>query len=192
MPLMKMERYTLQQRIEIVKIQYKNAWKWTWISQKNHYSISDEAPFHLGGYVNKQNCRIWGSENRKMVIENLLHPQRVTTWYGFWAAGIIEPYFFKNEAGVAVWVNGLRYWTMINEFLWPELKDIDVVDVYLQQDDATCHTSCKTICLSCGKFPGSVISRNGDYDWPPRWCDLTPLDFFLWGYVKDKVYADAP
>ena len=23
-------------------------------------------------------------------------------------------------------------------------------------------------------------------------CDLTPLDFFLWGYVKDKVYADAP
>ena len=22
-------------------------------------------------------------------------------------------------------------------------------------------------------------------------CDLTPLDFFRWGYVKDKVYADA-
>ena len=26
----------------------------------------------------------------------------------------------------------------------------------------------------------------------PRSCDLTPLDFFLWGHVKDKVYADAP
>ena len=24
-----------------------------------------------------------------------------------------------------------------------------------------------------------------------RSCDLTPLDFFLWGYVEDKVYADA-
>ena len=25
----------------------------------------------------------------------------------------------------------------------------------------------------------------------PKLCDLTPLDFFLWGHVKDKVYADA-
>ena len=31
-----------------------------------------------------------------------------------------------------------------------------------------------------------------DYNFPPRSCDLTPLDFFLWGYVKYKVYADAP
>ena len=26
---------------------------------------------------------------------------------------------------------------------------------------------------------------------PHKWNDLTPLDFFLWGFVKDKVYADA-
>ena len=25
--------------------------------------FSDEAHFDLGGYVNKQNCRIWGIEN---------------------------------------------------------------------------------------------------------------------------------
>ena len=25
--------------------------------------FSDEAYFDLGGYVNKQNCRIWGTEN---------------------------------------------------------------------------------------------------------------------------------
>ena len=24
--------------------------------------------------------------------------------------------------------------------------------------------------------------------WPPRSPDITPLDFFLWGYVKDRVY----
>ncbi|GFW75011.1 uncharacterized protein TNCV_2678791 [Trichonephila clavipes] len=28
--------------------------------------------------------------------------------------------------------------------------------------------------------------------WPPRSCDLTPLDYFLWGYVKSLVYADKP
>ncbi|GBL93529.1 hypothetical protein AVEN_59716-1 [Araneus ventricosus] len=25
--------------------------------------------------------------------------------------------------------------------------------------------------------------------WPPRLPDLTPCDFFLWGYVKEKVYV---
>ena len=40
-------------------------------------------------------------------------------------------------------------------------------------------------------FPGRVISRNGDYNWPPRSCDLTPLYCFLWGHVEDKVYAYA-
>ena len=34
--------------------------------------MSDEAHFHLRGYVNKQNCRIWRSENPKMIIEKPL------------------------------------------------------------------------------------------------------------------------
>jgi hypothetical protein len=27
---------------------------------------------------------------------------------------------------------------------------------------------------------------------PPQSPDLTPLDFFLWGYLKTLVYADPP
>ena len=26
--------------------------------------------------------------------------------------------------------------------------------------------------------------------WPPRSSNLTPLDFFLWGYLKSEVYVD--
>ncbi|KAJ4433016.1 hypothetical protein ANN_15273 [Periplaneta americana] len=33
------------------------------------------------------------------------------------------------------------------------------------------------------------VVRNVPIAWPPRSPDLTPLDFFLWGYIKDKVYA---
>ncbi|GFU11058.1 putative LOC100569746 [Trichonephila clavipes] len=40
--------------------------------------------------------------------------------------------------------------------------------------------------------PQVVISRFGPVNWPPRSCDLTPLDYFLWGYVKSLVYADKP
>ena len=94
--------------------------------------MSDEAHLYLGGYVNKQNCRIWGLENPKMIIEKRLYPQRVTFWCSSWAGGIIGPYFFENEAGTAVSMNGLRFRTMINEFLSPELKDMDVYDVYFE------------------------------------------------------------
>ena len=53
---------------------------------------------------------------------------------------------------------------MINEFLWPELEDMNVDDVYFQQDGATCHTSGETIGFLRENFLGRVISRNGDYN----------------------------
>ena len=36
------------------------------------------------------------------------------------------------------------------------------------------------------------ISRNSPIGWSPRSCDLTPLKYFLWGYVKSMVYANKP
>ena len=36
------------------------------------------------------------------------------------------------------------------------------------------------------------MSRRADVVWPPRSCDLTPLDYYLWCAVKDKCYVDKP
>lgn len=154
--------------------------------------FSDEAHFHLNGYVNKQNCRIWASENPRVIVEKPLHPTRVTVWCGLWAGGVIGPYFFENDRGEAVTVNGICYRNMITEFLWPIIDDMDTEDMWFQQDDATCHTSNETLELIHEKFPDRLISRFGDVNWPPRSCDLTPLDYFLWGYVKDEVYKNNP
>ena len=41
-------------------------------------------------------------------------------------------------------------------------------------------------------FPNRIISKSGDVRWPMRSPDLTAPDFFLWGYLKDKVYANNP
>ncbi|GBM21266.1 hypothetical protein AVEN_149856-1 [Araneus ventricosus] len=41
---------------------------------------SDEAHFHLDGYVNMQNWRIWGTENLHFAIEKSLYLRRVTVW----------------------------------------------------------------------------------------------------------------
>ncbi|GFX00446.1 transposable element Tc3 transposase [Trichonephila clavipes] len=49
-----------------------------------------------------------------------------------------------------------------------------------------------TIDLLKDTFGDRLISRFGPVNWPPRSCDLTPLDYFLWGYVKSLVYVDKP
>ena len=40
-------------------------------------------------------------------------------------------------------------------------------------------------------FEDRIISRRADR-WPPRSCDLAPLDYYLWGDGKEKCYADMP
>ncbi|GFY05233.1 uncharacterized protein TNCV_2206791 [Trichonephila clavipes] len=52
--------------------------------------------------------------------------------------------------------------------------------------------TCATIDLLKDTFGDRLISRFGPVNWPPRSCDLTPLDYFLWDYVKSLVYTDMP
>ncbi|GFT79965.1 putative DD41D transposase [Trichonephila clavipes] len=104
--------------------------------------------------------------NPQVYVETPLHPEKLTVWCALWAGGIIGPYFFKI--------------------------DEDHNELWFQQDGATCYTVRATIDLLKDTFGDRLISRFGPVNWPPRSCDLTPLDYFLWGYVKSLVYADKP
>ncbi|GFW20965.1 uncharacterized protein TNCV_1714721 [Trichonephila clavipes] len=157
-----------------------------------YFRRTDEAHFWLNGYVNKQNCRIWSEANPQMYVETPLHQEKLTVWGALWAGGIIGSLFFKNDEGHNVTVNGDRYRAMITNFFIPELNNHDVQELWFQQDGATCHTARATIDLLKDTFGDRIISRFGPVNWPPRSCDLTPLDYFLWGYVKSLVYADKP
>ncbi|GFS73596.1 uncharacterized protein TNCV_3742761 [Trichonephila clavipes] len=107
-------------------------------------------------------------------------------WWNHWSVP------FKNDEDHNVTVNGDRYRAMITNFFIPELNNHDVQELWFQQDGATCHTARATIDLLKDTLGDRLISRFGPVNWPPRSCDLTPLDSFLWGYVKSLVYADKP
>ncbi|GFV30880.1 putative transposable element [Trichonephila clavipes] len=154
--------------------------------------ISDEAHFWLNGYVYKQNYRILSEANPQEYVETLLHPEKLTVWCALWAGEIIGPYFLKNDEGHKVTVNGDRYRAMITNFFIPELNNYDVQELWFQQDGATCHTARATIDLLKDTFGDRLMSRFGPVNWPPRSCDLTPLDYFLCGYVMSLVSADKP
>lgn len=124
--------------------------------------FSDEAHFHIGGYVNKQNCRIWGSENPHVTIEKPMYSQKVRVWCGFWSGDIIGPFFFENEQGAAVRVNGERYRAMLNEFLFPKVEEYDMDDNWFQQDGATNHTTNITVEPLGTVFENPIISRNSE------------------------------
>ncbi|GFY34543.1 DUF4817 domain-containing protein [Trichonephila clavipes] len=114
-----------------------------------------------------------------LYVKTPLHPEKLTVWCTLWAGGIIGPYFFKNDEGHNVTVNGDRYRAMITNFFIPELNNHDVQELWFQQDGATCHTARATIDLLKDTFGDRLISRFGPVNWPPRSCDLTPLDYFL-------------
>ena len=139
--------------------------------------FSDEAHFDLGGYINKQNCRIWGTEKPHAYIEKPTHPKRVTVWCGLWSRGIIGPIFFENEQGKAVTVNGDRYRAMLMEFLFTKIEEEDIGNIWFQQDGVTCHTAESTLNVLRPVFENRIISHI--IVWQPRSCDLTPLDYYL-------------
>ena len=53
-----------------------------------------KAPFTL---VNKQNCRISGSENPQVIAKWKLYPVKVTVGCALWSEGVIRPYFFTSS-----------------------------------------------------------------------------------------------
>ena len=80
----------------------------------------------------------------------------------------------------------------MNEYLFTKIQAEDIGNIRFQQNGATCHTPEATLDVLGPVFEDRIISRRADVVWPPRSCDLTPLDNYLWGAVKDKCYADKP
>ena len=84
---------------------------------------------------------------------------------------------------MVITVNGDRYWAMLNELLFTNIKEEDLDNIWLQQDGATCHTAEAILDFVSPVFEDRIFSRRANVVWPP-------LDYYLWDAVKDKCYAD--
>lgn len=54
-------------------------------------------------------------------------------------------------------------------------------ELWLKQDDATCHTADETIDLLKENFGEPFVT------WPLRFCDSKPLELFRWDYMMSLV-----
>ena len=113
---------------------------------------------------------------------------KVNVWCAL-AYNEVKCTFFFNEKTVCQ----DNYLDMLEQYAVPILTDGDGHDsVIFQQDGAPPHYATIVRDYLDDSLPQRWCGRGGGQGWrawPPRSPDLTPLDFFLWGYVKDKVYG---
>jgi hypothetical protein len=123
----------------------------------NQVFVTNEANFHVCGYVSSQNCRYWVTENPRDIRQELLRSEQVIVWCLVASFGFIGPYFFEDEAGRAVTVNSARYIEMLRTFLEPELQRLGV-----EIQALSARRSSGSHCEECNASPQRDVTSSRD------------------------------
>ena len=151
---------------------------------KHDVLFSDEANFFVNGEVNKQNCRYYSRENPHWMDPTKQHScPKVVVWCGLWKSHVLGPFFFHET------VTGKLYLDMLQNDLMPHLARINEgKPLWFMQDGAPPHYATIVRNWLNGNFE-NWIGRRGTVEWAPRSPDLTPMDFYFWGHLKQIVYS---
>ncbi|GFW07462.1 uncharacterized protein TNCV_3915951 [Trichonephila clavipes] len=157
---------------------------------------TDEAHFTLNGSINTKNCVHWGETNPHAVAPVPLFDAKVTVWCGITATFVLGPFFFEETTPIGpatCSVTGSRYAAMLKNYVLPELRRRNALnDIVWMQDGAPPHIARSVKRLLDQHFGDRIISRYYPFPSPARSPDLTPMDFWFWGYLKSTVYLCTP
>ena len=156
----------------------------------SNIAFSDEATFQLDGTLNRHNCRYWADANPHWVREDKSqYPQKLNVWAGILNNRVIGPFFIDGN------LNAENYEAMLRNQIVPAIQEIvgeNFENTWLQQDGAAPHYGRDVRNYLDEVFINRWIGRRGTIEWTARSRDLTPLDYFYWGYLKDRVYKTKP
>lgn len=148
---------------------------------------TDESIFNTTAPIfNRKNTHYWSYENKKKILEVKRQGRRsVKVWCGICRSTIIGPIFFNENLNSVRYLDMLRY--EIQPLIENEIPACERDQLIWQQDGAPYHRG-EIITDFLNQHYNRWIGINGTISWPARSPDLTPLDFFLWGTLKDIVY----
>lgn len=152
---------------------------------------TDEAKFNLNGQLNRHNCVYYSEENPHKIFEKSVNSPGVMVWAGICSRAIIGPFFFQGT------VTGDSYLNMLETFALPRVVQLtdgagDQPSLWWQQDGAPPHYSRAVRAWLDNNFPNKWIGRRGPVEWPARSPDLSPMDYSVWGIVKELVFSERP
>lgn len=155
-----------------------------------HILFSDESRFTNLGMFNRNNTRYWSTENNHLFREGAFQERfGINVWLGVIGTRIIGPIFFEQH------LNAVQYLAFLQNTIADILENLPVrqyAQVLYQQDGAPAHNARIVTAYLNATFGNRWIGTNGPVRWPARSPDLTPLDFFYWGHIKEKVYRTKP
>jgi len=147
---------------------------------------TDEAIFTRAGITNFRNLHKWAGENPHLIRPSRFQQQfSVNVWAAIIDDQLIGPFEIPQV------MNSLNFLNLMQNNLVDFLEDVPIAtrqNMWFQLDGCPAHFGLNVRQYLDSNFP-QWIGRGGPVAWPPRSPDLTPLDFFLWGAMKAKVYA---
>lgn len=148
---------------------------------------SDESMVTNNGIFNRRNTHFWSKENPR-VKRMAKHQNRFgfNIWAGIYGTKIVGPFLYHGTLTSERYLNLLQH--DVEEAL-DELPLADVNDCWFMQDGAPAHNARAVHEYLSARFPGKWIGTHSEISWPPRSPDITPMDFFIWGYIKNFVFA---
>lgn len=152
--------------------------------------FSDEAKFNSDGQLNRHNCHYYSDVNPYW-HRDLDHQNRwsIMVWCGIVNGYLIGPYFFEGN------VDRHSYLELLRDHLPVMLENVDLETrllMWLQQDGAAPHFAVIVRNFLNENYNGRWIGRGSQHPWPACSPDMTSPDFFLWGYLKNIVFAERP
>ncbi|CAF5152417.1 unnamed protein product, partial [Rotaria sp. Silwood1] len=117
---------------------------------------SDEAVFHVEGFVNRHNCHYWANKDPGMTIERMQSQPKILVWCGFTSTEFIGPYLLRDT------MNGERYLEMLESFVRPTISQWNNIDEPIfMHDDAPAHYTRTVRNWLDNHFPSKCIGRRG-------------------------------
>lgn len=147
---------------------------------------TDESLFTRAGIFNSHNMHHWDQQNPHRTREQSFQTRfSINIWCGILGDQLIGPHIFDGT------VNGTNYLDFLQHAL-PNLLDglnnVERDKLIFQQDGAPPHFNATVRQWLNENYP-EWIGRGGTVAWPARSPDLTPMDFFVWGFFKQEVYS---
>lgn len=147
---------------------------------------TDEAIFTRQGIFNTHNMHMWAEENPSATKERSFQRRfHIMVWAGVVGDTLIGPHIFEGNLNGERFLDFLQHsLPLLLDHLNQEQRDC----LIFQQDGATPHFTAEVRHWLTLNYP-TWIGRGGTVAWPARSPDLSPMDFCVWGWMKQKVYS---
>jgi len=148
--------------------------------------FTDEAQFNRNGVNNLHNSHVWADENPHATVESNFQLRfSVNVWCAVPDDQLIGPFILEGR------LTGEACLRFLQEELPRLLEDVPLNKrgrMYFQHNGAP-HSSREVKNFLNYRFSGRWIGRGGPHKWPARSPDLSPLDYCVWGWMKELVYS---